>query len=492
MHQTSTHDVEPAGQPTGVAIGRRTWLVLVLLCAAQFMLILDITVVNVALPSIQADIGLAMTDLQWVITAYTLAFGGLIILGGRAGDLFGRRRMFMAGLALFTVASLVAALAPNPGLLITARAAQGIGAALLSPSALALITVVFPEGAARHRALAIWAAVAASGGAVGVLIGGILTEAFGWQAIFLINVPVGVVIAAAVLRVVPAVRPVSGKRLDPAGALLATGSLVALIYGLVQAESAGWASGQTLVLFALALAGVAAFVLVERVVRNPLVPLSVFRRRPTVVALVLMILGMGPVFSGFFFSSLYLQTVLGHSALRTGVEFLPVAVAIVAAAHAGGHLISRFGAKPVIATGLAVGAVGAVLLSRLPVDGDYLTDLLPGFLLLGVGGGLAAAGVMITAMSGARSEDAGLVSGLTNTAHELSIALTLPVLSTIAAGQSGLGRQAAAAETGLLTEGITSAFLAAAGIAAAGVVVTVALLRRTDVATGVSNPHGLH
>jgi predicted MFS family arabinose efflux permease len=400
--------------------------------------------------------------------------------------------MFMAGLALFTVASLVAALAPNPGLLITARAAQGIGAALLSPSALALITVVFPVGAARHRALAIWAAVAASGGAVGVLIGGILTEAFGWQAIFLINVPVGVVIAAAVLRVVPAVRPVSGKRLDPAGALLATGSLVALIYGLVQAESAGWASGQTLVLFALALAGVAAFLLVERVVRNPLVPLSVFRRRPTVVALVLMILGMGPVFSGFFFSSLYLQTVLGHSALRTGVEFLPVAVAIVAAAHAGGHLISRFGAKPVIATGLAVGAVGAVLLSRLPVDGGYLTDLLPGFLLLGVGGGLAAAGVMITAMSGARSEDAGLVSGLTNTAHELSIALTLPVLSTIAAGQSGLGRQAAAAEAGLLTEGITSAFLAAAGIAAAGVVVAVSLLRRSDVTTGVHHPHGLH
>jgi hypothetical protein len=184
--------------------------------------------------------------------------------------------------------------------------------------------------------------------------------------------------------------------------------------------------------------------------------------------------------------------VLGHSALRTGVEFLPVAVAIVAAAHAGGHLISRFGAKPVIATGLAVGAVGAVLLSRLPVDGGYLTDLLPGFLLLGVGGGLAAAGVMITAMSGARSEDAGLVSGLTNTAHELSIALTLPVLSTIAAGQSGLGRQAAAAEAGLLTEGITSAFLAAAGIAAAGVVVAVSLLRRSDVTTGVHHPHGLH
>lgn len=492
MHQAPTHDVEPARQPPGVATGRQTWLVLVLLCAAQFMLILDITVVNVALPSIQADVGFALTDLQWVITAYTLAFGGLIILGGRAGDLFGRRRMFLAGLTLFTVASLIAALAPNPGLLIMARGAQGIGAALLSPSALALITSVFPEGAARHRALAVWAAVAASGGAVGVLIGGILTEAFGWQAIFLINVPVGLVIAVAVRRVIPAVRPVPGMRLDPAGALLATGSLVALIYGLVQAESAGWASSQTLGLFALALAGGAAFVLVERVVRNPLVPLSVFRRRPTVVALVLVILGMGPVFSGFFFSSLYLQTVLGHSALRTGVEFLPIAVAIVIAAHGGGRLISRFGAKPVIAAGLAVGAVGAAMLSRLPVDGGYLADVLPGFLVLGIGGGLAAAGVMITAMSGARPEDAGLVSGLTNTAHELSIALTLPVLSTIAAGQSGLKETAAAAEAGLLTDGITRAFLAAAGIAAAGVVVAVALLRRSDLTTGVHHPHGLH
>ena len=488
MHRTSTRSIEPAG----AAMGRRAWLVLVLLCTAQFMLILDITVVNVALPSIQADIGLALTDLQWVVTAYTLTFGGLIILGGRAGDLFGRRHMFLTGLVLFTVASLIAALAPNSGLLITARAAQGIGAALLSPSALALITATFPEGAARNRALAVWAAVAASGGAVGVLIGGILTEAFGWQAIFLINVPVGVIIATAVVRVVPAVRPVAGKRLDPAGALLATGSLVALIYGLVQAESRGWTSGRTLGLFALAAAGIAAFVLAERVVRNPLVPLSVFRRRPTVVALILMILGMGPVFSGFFFSSLYLQTVLGHSALRTGVEFLPIAVAIVVAAHGGGHLISRFGAKPVVAAGLAVGALGAVLLSRLPVDGSYLADLLPGFLLLGAGGGLAAAGVMITAMSGAGAEDAGLVSGLTNTAHELSIALILPVLSTIAADQGDLGTTARVAGAGLLTEGITSAFLAAAGIAAAGVAVALGLLRRTDLTTALNRQHGLH
>jgi EmrB/QacA subfamily drug resistance transporter len=497
MHDTSTHGATRAAGSGSAADGTSaghhgTWLVVALLCAAQFMLILDITVVNVALPSIQADIGLAIGDLQWVVTAYTLAFGGLIILGGRAGDLFGRRRMFLAGLTMFTIASLAAALAPNPGVLIAARAAQGVGAALLSPSALALISTVVPEGQRRHRALAVWAAVAASGGAVGVLIGGLLTEALGWQAIFLINVPVGAAVAAAVLRVVPSVPPIAGGRLDLIGALLATGSLVALIYGLVQAESAGWTSGQTLGLFALAAMGIAAFLLAQRRVPNPLVPLSVFRRRPTVVALVLMILGMGPVFSGFFFSSLYLQSVLGHSALRTGVEFLPIAVAIVAAAHGGGHLISRFGAKPVIAVGLALGAGGALLLSGLPAAGSYLADLLPGFLLLGAGGGLAAAGVMITAMSGAGQDDAGLVSGLTNTAHELSIALTLPVLATIAASQVGAGVLLADAATGALADGIAGAFRAAAVIAMAGVLVATFLLRRTDVAAGTGHPHALH
>lgn len=468
------------------------WFVLLVLCTAQFMLVLDITVVNVALPSIQADIGMALSDLQWVVTAYTLAFGGLIILGGRAGDLFGRRRTFLAGLALFTAASLVAALAANPGALIAARASQGVGAALLSPAALALITTVFPEGATRHRALAAWAAVAASGGAAGVLVGGALTAAFGWQAIFVINVPVGIALAVGVLRTVPPVRPVGGRRLDPVGALLATGSLVALIYGLVQAESAGWTSVQTLGLFALAGVGLAAFVTSQRIVRNPLVPLSVFRRRPTVTALVLMILGMGPVFSGFFFSSLYLQQVLGHSALRTGVEFLPIAVAIVAAAHAGGHLISRFGVKAVIATGLAVGAGGALLLSRVSADGSYLADVLPGFLLLGVGGGMAAAGVMVTAMSGAGAEDSGLVSGLTNTAHELSIALTLPVLSTVAASTTGLAAMEGAGDATSLADGIASAFQAAAVIALVGVVVAAALLRRSDVATEPQHLHALH
>jgi EmrB/QacA subfamily drug resistance transporter len=495
MHEIATRDTTTSQrrQRSGVAAGRRAWLVLILLCAAQFMLILDITVVNVALPSVQADIGIAIGDLQWVVTAYTLAFGGLILLGGRAADLLGRRQVFLAGLLLFTAASLGAALATSPGTLVTARAVQGVGAALLSPAALSLITTVFPKGAARDRALAAWAAVAASGGAVGVLVGGALTQVLGWQAIFLVNVPVGVALAVAVLRTVPAAPTVGRGRIDVAGALLATGALVALIYGLVDAESAGWASVQTLGLFGVAAAGLTAFIMVERRVPDPLVTLSVFRRRPTVTALVLMILGMGPVFSGFFFSSLYLQHVLGHSALRTGVEFLPIAVAIVVAAQAGGRLISRLGAKPVIATGLALGATGALLLSRLSPDGTYLTDLLPGFLLLGTGGGLAAAGVMITAMSGAGPRDAGLISGLTNTSHELSIALTLPVLSTVAARQIGLAAMAATADTGALTDGIAAAYRIAALIALAGALIALVALRRTDdVASGAQHFHAPH
>ena len=482
MHRSPTptpETADAAARPSG-----RTWLILAMLCAAQFMLILDITVVNVALPSIQRDVGIAMSDLQWVVTAYTLSFGGLILLGGRAGDLLGRRRTFVTGLVLFTVASLGAALAANPGGLLTARAAQGIGAALLSPSALALVTTTFPAGRFRHRALGIWAAVAAGGGAAGVLLGGVLTQAFGWRAIFLINVPVGVGLIVGVLRLVPAVRPVTRMRLDATGALLATGGLVALSYGLVQAGPAGWTSGRTLGLFALGVAGLAAFVAVERRTSDPLVPLSIFRQRPTVTALVLMILGMGPVFSGFYFSSLYLQHVLGHSALRTGIEFLPVAVTIVAAAHVGGHLITRLGAKPIIASGLVMAAVGAWLLSRLPADGTYLADLLPGFLMLGSGGGLAAAGVMITAMSGAGDHDAGLRSGLINTAHELSIALTLPVLATVAAARMGAGSHESGVDASLLATGVAAAFSASAVIAFAGALIALALLRRGDVTAG--------
>jgi EmrB/QacA subfamily drug resistance transporter len=472
----------------------RRWVIVALLCAAQFMLILDITVVNVALPSIQADVGVAPGDLQWVVTAYTLVFGGLVLLGGRAADLFGRRRVFLSGVVVFTGASLVSALAGSTGVLVGARAAQGLGAAMISPAALSLVTTLFPPGPARHRALGAWAAVAAGGGAVGVLAGGVLTQSLGWRAVFYLNLPVGILAAVAAWWLIPSVRPAGGRRLDVTGAVLATGSLAVLIYALVGAESAGWASARTVGLVALAALGFAAFAVVENRVRQPLVPPSVIRRRPTAVALVLLIIGMGTVFSGFYFCSLYLQQVLGHSALRTGLEFLPVAIAIVVAAHLGGRLIARWGAKPIIATGLAVTATGAVALSGLSAGGSYLADVLPGFLAIGAGGGLAAAGVMITALAGAGHEDAGVVSGLSSAAHELSIALVLPVLSTIAAASVGAaGRDdPAPADAALLASGFADAFRAAAVIALAGVLLAVVALRRTDAAAGTPAPHFVH
>jgi EmrB/QacA subfamily drug resistance transporter len=463
---------------------------LVLLCAAQFMVILDITVVNVALPSIQADLDIATKDLQWVVTAYTLAFGGLLLLGGRAADLFGRRRVFLTGLAVFSAASLGAALASTGAALLVARVGQGVGAAMLSPAALSMVTTLFAEGRERQRALAAWAAVAASGGAFGVLAGGALTETLGWQAIFLITVPIGIVVGSAALRMLPAGGRKMGVRLDVAGALLATGSLVALIYGLVEAPSAGWGSGQTLGLLAAGAAGLGAFAIVELRIREPLVALAVFRRRPTAAALVLMIAGMGTVLSAFFFSSLYLQHILGHSALRTGLEFLPGAVLLVLAAHAGGQLVSRVGPKPVLATGMALGAVGALLLSGVSANGTYAGDVLPGLLVLDLGIGLAAAGIFITAMAGVGDDEAGMVSGLVTTSHELGIALVLPVLSTIAASQIGVDVTTAGVDPGLVTAGFGDAFRAAAVIAFGAALLALVALRRSDVTAGAAPAFG--
>ena len=457
---------------------------LLLLCAAQFMVILDITVVNIALPDIQADLGIAVGDLQWVITAYTLAFGSLLLLGGRLADLFGRRRMFLTGLVVFTGASLTAALAGSVEALIASRVAQGVGAAMLSPAALSLVTTIFPEGPARKRALAAWAAVAASGGAFGVLAGGAITEWFDWTAIFLINVPIGLAVGIGALHTLPASRRAEGARLDVAGAVLAGGSLAALILGLVEAPEAGWTSAQTVGLLSAGAVGLIAFTKVEARVADPLVRLQVFRRRPTVTALVLMLAGIGTVLSAFFFLTLYLQHVLGHSALRTGIEFLPGALLLVAAAHGGGHLVARFGAKPVLVGGMSLSAVGALMLSTLPADGSFLADVLPGLLVLDLGIGLGVSGVFITALNGVEDEEAGLVSGLLTTSHELGVALILPVLSTIAIGSAAGIEAAAGVDPAAFVAGIGDAFMAAAAIGLAAAVLALVALRRSDVAPG--------
>jgi EmrB/QacA subfamily drug resistance transporter len=459
-------------------------LALILLCAAQFMVILDITVVNIALPSIQADLGIAVADLQWVITAYTLTFGGLLLVGGRAADLLGRRRMFLIGLTVFTAASLGAALAGSTAVLLGARVLQGVGAAMLSPAALSLVTTIFPDGPERRRALAAWAAVAASGGAFGVLAGGALSESFDWPAIFLINLPVGLAVAVGALRILPAGERGSGRRIDLAGALLAVGSLVALIYGLVEAPDAGWTSVQTLGLLIGAAAGLAAFVWVESRVEQPLVELRVFRRRTTVAALALMVAGMGTVVSAFFFLTLYLQHVLGHSALETGLEFLPGAIILVVAAHLGGQLVARLGAKAVLTGGMSFGALGALLLSGVSADGSYLADVLPGLLVLDIGIGLSASAIFITGMAGVSDGEAGMVSGLLTTSHELGIALVLPVLSTIAVSGAGVATLEAGAglDPALVTAGFGDAFRGAAVIALAAAGLAAMALRRSDVA----------
>ncbi|NLT06203.1 MAG: MFS transporter [Solirubrobacterales bacterium] len=462
---------------------------LILLCTAQFMVILDITVVNVALPTIQADLGIAVEDLQWVITAYTVAFGGLLLLGGRAADLLGRRSVFLAGLAVFTAASLAAALAESSTTLLAARAAQGVGAALLSPAALSLVTTIFPDGPDRRRALAAWAAVAASGGAFGVLAGGVITETLDWPAVFLINVPVGIAAALAAPRLLPAARPTTRERgVDLAGAALVTASLATLIYALVEAPAAGWGSTQTVGLLVAAGAGLAAFVAVEANVARPLVQLGVFRRRPTVVAVVLMVAGMGTVLSAFFFLTLYLQQVLGHTALETGLQFLPGALVLVATAHAGGHLVGRHGAKPVLVAGMALGGTGALLLSRIDADGAYLSDVLPGLLVLDAGIGLAAAGIFITALAGVGEREAGLVSGLVTTAHELGAAIVLPVLSTIAVAGIGAATldTASALDPAVATAAFGDAFTAAAAIAFGAAALALVALRSGDVAPGTA------
>lgn len=460
---------------------------LITLCAAQFMVILDISVVNIALPSIQNDLGFDIGDLQWVITAYTLAFGGLLLLGGKAADLFGRRRIFLVGLGTFVLASAAASLADSPATLLAARVLQGTGAALLSPAALSLVTVTFPAGQERNRAMAAWAAVAASGGAVGVLVGGFLSEAFDWPAIFLVNLPIGAVVWFSALRVIPADSTTRAEgKLDLAGALLATGSLVSLIYALVEAPDSGWLSVQTTSLIALASAGFISFGLVESRSQSPLVNLAVFRKRPTVTALLLMIMGMGTVLSVFFFVSIYLQQVLRYSALETGLQFLPGAIALILAAHLGGRLIAHLGVKPILSVGMLLGAIGAWLLSAVDTGGTFVSDVLPGLMVLDFGLGLAASGIYITAMSGVEHHEAGSVSGLVSTSHELGVALILPILSTVAvSGIDTHGAGLAGLDPASMTAGLADGFSAAAIIAAGAALLALVALRRSDAVEGV-------
>ncbi len=415
---------------------QRPWIVLVLLSIAQFMVILDVTVVNVALPSIGKDLGFQRDQLQWVVTAYVLFTGGLLLMGGRAADVLGRRSVFLAGLATFTAASLASGLAPSPEALIVSRAAQGLGAAFLTPGALSIITATY-TGERRARALAVWGAIGGAGSAAGVVLGGLLTTWLGWRSVFFINVPVGLAVGAYALRLVPATPPASrDRRLDLPGAASVVAGLVLLVYAIEGTAQHGWGSARTLVPLALAGVLLAAFTAIERRTSHPLVPPSTWRVRSLVSGATLMFGATGVLVGTFFLNSLYLQRVLGASALETGLAFLPISVVIGVGAHVASRLMVRIGARALAVAGLALLAAGALLLAAAPDHASYAGDLLPGFLVLALGIGLVFPAASVTTMSEVEHERAGLASGLMTTGHELGAALGVATFSAIATSGS--------------------------------------------------------
>jgi EmrB/QacA subfamily drug resistance transporter len=402
------------------------------------MVVLDATVVNVALPSIQSDLGMSEANLQWVVNAYTLVFGGFLLLGGRVGDLLGRKRFFLAGLVVFTAASLLDGLAQNEGMLIGARALQGLGAAFISPAALAIISTTFKEGSDRARALGVWAAIAIGGSAVGLVLGGALTQAFSWPWIFFINVPVGVAVFFLSLRLVPESRDEAAHRsFDVAGAVSVTGGLMALVYAIVQAQQEGWGSAQTIGTFAVAAILLVGFIFIELRATAPLVRLSIFRVRSLSAANVVMFLVASGLFAMFFFNSLYIQRVLGYGPLKAGVSFLPFTAGIMVSAGLASQFAPRIGVRIISGIGMVVAAGGLLLLTRIPVDGSYLVDVLPAMLLTALGMGGVFVSLTLVATTGLHDDDQGLASGLFNTSQQIGGALGLAILSTIAASRSG-------------------------------------------------------
>ena len=463
------------------------WLVLVLVCIAQFMVILDATIVNVALPSIQTDLNMSEASLQWVVNSYTLLFGGFLLLGGRAGDLIGRKRLFLAGLVIFSVASLLNGLADSSNWLIVARGLQGLGAALISPAALSIVTTTFAEGRERAQAMSVWSAIAAGGGAVGLLLGGILTELFSWPWIFFVNLPVGVLAFLFSLRYVPESRdPRSHRTFDIVGAITVTAGLVSLVYAIVRAESTGWTSANTLGFGGLALVMLTAFLLIERRSKEPLVRLSIFAVRTIRSANLVMLLVASGLFAMFYFNSLYMQRVLGYSPIQTGLAFLPVTAGIVVGAGLSQALARRLDLRTIGSIGLVLGTAGMLLLLRIDVRGSYVGDLLPALILLSIGMGLTFVPLTLIAMSRIDHGDAGLASGLVNTSQRVGGALGLAILSTLAVNRtttalSGIrGAPSTAEQSSALVDGFRVAFAGGAAFMAAGAILLVLTLRRSE------------
>jgi EmrB/QacA subfamily drug resistance transporter len=455
----------------------RRWLALALLAAAQFVVVLDAAIVNVALPSIGRALDFSQDDLSWVVNAYTLTFGGFLLLGGRLADLIGRRFMFIAGIILFALASLAGGLAQSEAWLIGARAVQGLGAALVSPAALSLVTTIFAEGAERNKALGVWGAVAGSGGAAGVLLGGMLTQWAGWEWVLFVNTPIGLAAAAIAPRLLPESRNEGERRFDIAGAVSITAGLTVLVYALVDANKVGWASAQTIGLLALAVALIAGFVAIELRTRAPLVPFpGIFRIRTITGINITAVLVAMALFSSFFFISLYMQQVLGYDALKAGVSYLPLAAGIIVSAGLASGLVTRFGFKPVLIAGLLFTAAGLGWFSQVSPHGSYVGDILFPSLLEAVGLGFAFVSMTVAAVSGVEQHEAGLASGLINTSQQVGGALGLAILAAIANSATDNSLAAHHTMPVALTDGFSTAFAVGALFALAGAVLAALLV----------------
>jgi EmrB/QacA subfamily drug resistance transporter len=459
---------------------RLKWLALALLAAVQFMVVLDIAIVNVALPSIQTDLDFSQANLQWVISAYALVFGGFLLLGGRTADILGRRRIFMLGLVAFTIGSLLCGLAWSEASLIGARAIQGLGAATISPAALAILMTTFAEGRERNIALGVWGAVGGFGAAAGVLLGGVLTDALSWEWIFFVNIPVGIAALALAPVLLTESRDSRVRSFDAPGAVLVTGGLTTLVLAITMGGDWGWTSARTIGVFAASAALLAGFAAWENRAKEPLMRFGILRTKTVLGANVAgFILGTA-LFSMFLMLTLYMQQVLGYSAMKTGVAYLAVAGTSIVWANVAAALVNKVGVRPLIAGGMAILAVGLILFAQVSPDGSYAANLLPGFLIIALGMALCFVPISIAALAGVSQAEAGIASGLINTSQQIGGAVGIAVLSTIAISRTDDEIAAGAAAPEALTAGVQLAFWVGAGIALAGVVAALALIRQDE------------
>jgi EmrB/QacA subfamily drug resistance transporter len=461
---------------------RTRWLALYVLCLASLMIVLDVTIVNVALPSIKADLGFSDTSLAWVLNAYTVTYGGLLLLGGRLGDLFGHRRLFLIGISLFTVSSLACGLSTTQGMLVVSRGVQGIGGAVASAVSLSLMLNLFTEPGERAKAMGVFGFVASGGGSIGVVLGGVLTDVINWHWIFLVNVPIGAAVVLLSLRLLPEAHvPMANRRLDVGGAVTVTAALMIAVYAIVNGNQNGWGSFETLGLLGLALVVFAVFLVIEVVVDSPLMPLGLFKLRNLAVADVVGVLWAASMFSIFFLSALYLQFVLHYSPLKVGLGFLPSNL-IMGALSIGvsAKLVMRFGFRLPLAVGLGLAAAGILWFARVPVDGSYVADVLPSMILIGLGAGVAFNPVLLAAMSDVEPQNSGLASGIVNTSFMMGGALGLAAIASVAASRTTHLLSTGHDQASALTGGYHAAFLVAGLLALAAAAIGGLLLRNQE------------